>query len=150
MNVEEYKTIITMAIGNEIAAYEFYKGVAEVSGDSILKAIFKDLAEEEKKHKVVLESFMSNPKVINFHDSIDYSVSKTVDKPTLSIEMKPVDAIALAMKDEEEAMNMYQMLATASKDQGQKDMFEALARMEKGHKVKLEETFTNMAFPEAW
>ena len=52
--------------------------------------------------------------------------------------MKPYDAIGLAMKAEEEAMQMYQALANSSTSPDQKEMFLALANMEKSHKVKLE------------
>jgi len=64
--------------------------------------------------------------------------------------MKPSDAIALAVKNEQEAMDMYTEMANCSTDAEQKKMFQSLAAMERGHKVKLEDTFTNMAFPEAW
>jgi len=64
--------------------------------------------------------------------------------------MKPYDAIGLAMKEEEEAMQMYQALADSSTSEDQKKMFLALANMERGHKVKLEELYTSMAYPEVW
>ena len=51
MQAEEYKKIISVAVGNEIEAYEFYAGVSEKVESSSLKAIFKELANEEKKHK---------------------------------------------------------------------------------------------------
>ena len=41
----------------------------------------------------------------------DYKVAETVDMPRLSLDMKPAEAIALAMKKEEEAMRMYLSLA---------------------------------------
>jgi rubrerythrin len=54
------------------------------------------------------------------------------------------------MKEEEEAMQMYQALANSSTSPDQKEMFLALARMERSHKVKLEELYTTMAYPEVW
>jgi len=87
---------------------------------------------------------------MRFDEAKDYKVSQTVEKPKLSLQMKPADAIALAMKEEEEAMEMYQALAASSKDSEQQDMFKALAQMEKNHKVRLEDMYTTMAFPEAW
>ncbi len=150
MTIEEYKKILQMAIGNEIVAYNFYKDVSVKSKDNNLKAIFAELAEEEKKHKTFLEGFISGAKPLQFSSVTDFKVAETVDKPQLSTTMKPADAIALAMKEEEEAMNMYQGLANSSANAEQKEMFSALARMEKGHKVRLEELFTSMAFPEAW
>jgi rubrerythrin len=150
MQVEEYKKIISVAVGNEIEAYEFYAGVSEKVKNSNLKAIFKELADEEKKHKNSLEGFLSDLRPMRFDEKKDYKISETVEKPRLSLDMKPSDAIALAMKNEEEAMNIYTDLANCSSDQEQKKVFQALAKMEQGHKARLEDMFTNMAFPEVW
>jgi rubrerythrin len=150
MKVEEYKKVIAMAVENEIEAYDFYTAVGDKLKDASLKSIFKDLAEEEKKHRNFLQGLLSQAKPMRFDEVQDYKIAETVDKPKLSIAMKPADAIALAMKNEEEAMNMYAELAKCSADKEQKEMFESLARMEKGHKVKLEGMYTNMAFPEVW
>jgi rubrerythrin len=150
MKVEDYKTIISLAVGEEIEAYEFYRGVSEQVQDSNLKAIFKELAAEEKRHQNSLEHFLSTTKPLCFNEKVDYKVSETVEKPRLSLDMNPSDAIALAMKNEEEAMNKYTKLANYSTDEEQKEVFMALARMEQGHKARLEDMCTNMAFPESW
>jgi rubrerythrin len=150
MTAEEYKRVLSEAIGNEIEAYQFYAGVAEKVQDANLRLIFTDLSEEERKHQQFLEGVLSVAKPLNIDETKDYKVSATVDKPKLSISMKPADAIGLAMKNEEEAMNMYTELAGICNDKEQKELFESLARMERGHKFRLEEMYTNMAFPEVW
>lgn len=151
MTKEEYKKILESAIGNEVEAYEFYKGVSEKATDNNIKWVFGKFAEEEQKHQKLLEGFLAGDlSTIHFDESADYKVAETVDKPKLSLAMKPADAIALAMKNEEEAMNMYAAFATASTDPGQKKMFQELSVMEKGHKTRLEEYYVNAAFAEAW
>lgn len=150
MNAEDYKKVITMAVENEIEAYDFYKAAGEKVSDSNLKSIFNDLANEEKQHRDFLQGLLTQAKPMKFDEGKDYKISETVDKPKLSISMSPADAIGLAMKNEEEAMQMYSDLAKASADKEQKDMFDSLARMEKGHKVKLEGLYTDMAYPEVW
>ena len=150
MKVEEYKKIISLAVQNEVEAYEFYKGVSEKVKDNSLKAIFKELADEEKRHKNSLEGFLSDLRPMRFDEKKDYKISETVEKPRLSLDMKPADAIGLAMKNEEEAMKMYMELANCSSDQEQKEVFQSLSRMERGHKARLEDMYTNMAFPEVW
>jgi rubrerythrin len=45
---------------------------------------------------------------------------------------------------------MYSRLARVSADAEQKMVFEQLANMEKGHKARLEDIYTNMAYPEVW
>lgn len=150
MKTDDFRKIITFAISNEIEAFDFYNGVSGKTKDNNLKRIFTELAEEEKKHRLLLEGFSSSPKFMHFDEAKDYKVSQTIDKPRLSLTMKPADAIALAVKKEEEAMDMYAQMAACSTSDEQKKMFQSLANMEQGHKVKLEDVFTNMAFPEVW
>jgi len=150
MTIEEYRQILSMAIANEIAAYDFYKSVCEKVKDNSLRSIFAELAEDELKHKIFLEGFVTGAKPFHFAEVTDYEVAKTVEKPKPSIDMKPYDAIGLAMKAEEEAMQMYKALANSSTSPDQKEMFLALANMEKSHKVKLEELYTTVAYPEVW
>ncbi len=150
MTIEEYRQVLSMAIANEIAAHDFYKSVCEKVKDNSLRSIFAELAEDELKHKIFLEGFLTGAKPFHFAEVTDYDVAKTVEKPKPSIDMKPYDAIGLAMKEEEEAMRMYQALANSSTSPDQNKMFLALANMERTHKVKLEELYTTMAYPEVW
>lgn len=150
-DLKTYVSILTMAIDNEVEAYEFYLGISNKVEDASIKAIFKDLAEQEMGHRDVLSCYLNeDAKPLNFMDLPDYKIAETVDKPKLSLAMKPVDAIALAMKREEEAMEMYQGMANSSPDEAQKELFMNLSNMEKGHKVQLEDLYSNMAFPEVW
>lgn len=151
MNDSSYKEIITLAMLNEKEAYEFYQGVASISQDKAIKSIFQEMADQELEHRDFLQSCLDgSTKTFSFKAAPDYKVSETVDKPKLSLTMKPVDAVALAMKNEEEAMDMYQMFADISNDEEQKKLFLALANMETSHKASLENLYTNMAFPEVW
>ncbi len=150
MDAEAYKKTLIFAVEKEIEAYDFYQGVCNQTADSNLKALFQELADEEKKHRKLLEGLLVRPRPLYFDETKDYKVSETVDKPKLTLEMKPVDAMALAMKNEEEAMQMYSKLADASGEPEQKDLFRSLSAMELSHKRKLEDVYTNMAFPEAW
>lgn len=151
MTGEEYKAILTLAIDNEVESYEFYKGVSAKVVDPQIKKMFYEFAIEELGHQKLLQGFLARDiRDMHFDESADYKVSETVDKPTLSLDMRPADALALAMKNEEDAMNMYAAFATASSDQSQKKMFHDLSIMEKGHKTKIEEYYVNVAFPEVW
>lgn len=151
MNREELKGIIAFAVENEIDAYEFYRDAAEKIEDATLKETFKDLAKEELEHKRFLEEFLeSGTDEINIDESSDYKISETVEKPPLTMDMSFAEALALAMKNEEEAMNMYKQLADACIDQKEKDIFLGLMDMEKMHKTRLEDIYVNAAFVEVW
>ncbi|MGI6430677.1 MAG: ferritin family protein [Synergistaceae bacterium] len=150
--MKNYKEILKMAVGNEVEAYEFYRDAAAKMKDPAMKKTFMELADEESGHKVLLEGFLSNEmKDMKFSDEKDYKVAETVEAPqTLSTDMAFKDAIALAMKKEQEAMEMYQQFADASEGAKQKETFLELAKMEKGHKVRLEGIYTDIAFIEVW
>ncbi len=150
--MKNYKEILKMAVGNEVEAFEFYRDAAAKMKDPAMKKTFQELADEESGHKVLLEGFLSNEmKDMKFSDEKDYKVAETVEAPqTLSTDMAFKDAIALAMKKEQEAMEMYQQFADASDEAKQKETFLELAKMEKGHKVRLEGIYTDIAFIEVW
>ncbi|MDD3876634.1 MAG: ferritin family protein [Bacteroidales bacterium] len=151
MTTNDYKEIIAMAINNEIEAYEFYSNAAEKSKSANLKATFIELAEEEMNHKKTLEAFLNNEgKQMQFQSVTDYKITESVELPKLTSEMSFADGIALAMKKEEEAMLMYSKFAEASTVQSQKETFMQLAKMEQGHKVKLENLYSNTAYTEVW
>ena len=151
MNQEEFKQIISKAISNEIEAYTYYTAIAEKARDKSIKDIFGDLAEEESKHRIILEGFLKKtPEKFHFAESKDYRVTDNIDTPAFSPDMKLIDGIVLAIKKELEAMQMYTQLANVSADEGHKNTFLELASMERGHKNRLEDIYTNMAFPEVW
>jgi rubrerythrin len=151
MKPEEYRKIVQDAIAKEVESYVFYRSVHEKVKDAALKSTFRELAGEEVKHREFLEGLLVKPmKELHFDESRDYKVSKTIDRPTVTIDMKPLDGLKLAIKKEEDAMELYKGLSAAARDADVKRMFDSLAKMETSHKARLEDIFTNQAFPETW
>jgi rubrerythrin len=151
MGQKAYLAIIDRAIDSEIEAARFYAGVAEVTRNDFLKAMFTAFSREEEKHRRILEGFRNDPTtVIGFEKAADFGVSETVPEPTLSLDMQPAEAIALAMKKEESAMRQYTQLAETCKDANQRKVFLELASMEREHKAKMEAAFVDIGYPEVW
>lgn len=152
MDKGTYQAILDSAIAGEIEAYEFYLQAAEKMDNTALKAMFDELAKEELMHRKILEGFRGKGDMeIHFTRVPDFHVCETVDAPArLSTDMKPADAIALAMKKEEEAMRHYTQLAEACTDLAQRKVFLELAAMERGHKAKVENAFVDIGYPEVW
>jgi rubrerythrin len=151
MDVEEYKKIISLAIDREVESYSFYRSAADKVKDAGLKKMFTELAGEETKHREFLQGLLAKPvKSLHFDTHKDYKVVDEKESPSLTTNMKPLDGLVLAIKKELDAMQMYTQLASLSTDAEQKKLFNQLATMEKGHKTRLEDIYTNMAFPEAW
>lgn len=146
-----YDDILKRAIEGEIEAAEFYADVAAHSENTYIKDLFLSFAQEEKRHRQILEGFRRDPSAaVTFEKVPDFHVSETVDIPSLSMDMKPADAIALAMKKEEAAMQQYNALADVCSDPDRKKLFLELAAMERGHKAKMETAFVDIGFPEVW
>jgi rubrerythrin len=119
--------------------------------DPALKKLFNELAGDEKKHREFLEGFLSKGAAkFHFEAGKDYKVGDGLPTPKLSVDLKPLDGLVIAIKKELEAMQMYTQLAGQSTDLEQQLLFTQLANMERSHKARLEDIYTNMAFPESW
>jgi rubrerythrin len=87
---------------------------------------------------------------MKFDAKKDYKVGDALPTPPLTVNLKPIEGLVIAIKKELEAMQMYTQLAQASSDNEQQLLFSQLANMERSHKTRLEDIYTNMAFPEVW
>ena len=151
MKADDAKKIISMAIDREVEAYSFYNGVAGKVKSAALKSLFAELAGEEKKHREFLQGMLTKDvSKMKFDASHDYKVADTLASPALTVDMKPIEGIVVAIKKELEAMQMYSQLAKLAGDNETQLLFSQLANMERGHKARLEDLYTNMAFPEVW
>lgn len=151
MKPEDAKKIISTAIEREVEAYTYYRTVSEKVKDPALKTLFNELAGDEKQHREFLQGMLSKDVTkMRFEAKKDYKVVDALQTPPLSPNMKPLDGIIVSIKKELEAMQMYTQLANLSSDTEQKLLFSQLANMESGHKARLEDIYTNMAFPETW
>lgn len=151
MQIEEYRSIMSNAIEREIEAYTFYRTVREKVNDPALKDLFNELAGEEAGHRRTLEGLlMKDASSLHFDTKRDSGLARSLETPPLSPDLKPLDGLALAIRKELDAMQMYTQLAGSSTDEEQRKVFLQLASMESGHKARLEDIYTNMAFPEAW
>lgn len=151
MKADDAKKIISLAIDREVEAYTFYKSVAGRVKDKVLKDLFAELAGEEKKHREFLQGFLAkDTSKIKFTAGHDYKVGDSLPTPPLTADLKPLDGLVIAIRKELEAMQMYTQFANAAADTETQMLFTQLANMERGHKARLEDIYTNMAFPEAW
>ena len=151
MKTDDAKKIISTAIDREVEAYTFYRAITDKVKDPALKKLFTELSGEEKQHREFLQGMLSKDvTMMHFDAKKDYKVVAGLPTPPLSVDMKPLDGLVVSIKKELEAMQMYTQLANLSSDTEQKLLFSQLANMESGHKARLEDLYTNMAFPEVW
>lgn len=149
--MDDFREIIEFAIRSEVEAKEYYQQVAAKTSNDMVKKLFLEFAEEEVKHEQLLTDILNNNEAtVNFKKTQDYKLSETIPDPDMSGRVTMADIIAVAMKREERAMNMYLNLAKDSSSATIKELFSGLADMERGHKVKLEQAYTDVAYVEAW
>jgi rubrerythrin len=151
MDRDALAKLFEIAIGREIEAYKFYKDVADRVADSGVKAIFERLAGDEKGHEEALWKFkVDATALMKFKVVPDYKIAEAVELPPVTAEMRPADAIALAMKKELQAAELYRSLADAAADDATARVYASLSQMELGHKHRLESLYVDIGYPEAW
>jgi rubrerythrin len=151
MKQSDFELVFQKAAAREAEAYRFYRDVAEKTGNEAVKEIFLELAKQEKGHEELMWKFKGDATMeLKFKAPTDYKIAETVEVPEPTADMKPADAIALAMKREQRSVELYRGLADGCADAELKKIFENLANMESGHKHKLENLFVDIGYPEVW
>jgi rubrerythrin len=152
MDTELYKKAIEDAIASEIEAKEFYLEISERIRDDYLTELFLGFSKEEATHEKILKALLEKGKIktTTFNGSRDFKVAETIALPEVSENMDLKDAIGLAMKNEEIAMQKYETLAANCDDPELQAVFKSLSAMERDHKFKMEESFVKVAYPEVW
>jgi erythrin-vacuolar iron transport family protein len=152
MDTELYKNAIKDAIASEIEAKEFYLEISKRIRDDYLKELFLGFSKEEATHEKILNALLEKGqiKTTTFNETRDFKVAETIALPKVSADMDLKDAIGLAMKNEEIAMQKYETLATNCDDPELQAVFKSLSAMERDHKFKMEESFVKVAYPEVW
>ena len=108
MPLTDIKSILEVAIGREEEAYEFYANVAERMTNPAVKEIFGQLSQDELGHKMFLLAAQKDDQIVaKLPVPADYKVAEATELPALSIDMKPADAVALAMKKEQQSVELY-------------------------------------------
>ncbi len=148
----ELEKLFALAIAREAEAREFYYSAAQKVENASVKAIFAELAEQEIGHGEMLEQFKADPSLTMKMQApkADWKIAETTELPALNIAIAPKDALALAMKKEEQAVNFYRSLAVAASDAEMRNIFENFANMELNHKQRLETLFVDIGFPEVF
>ncbi len=144
--------LIDFAIEQEYEAYNFYKAASEKVANPGVKKIFHELAQEEQGHASLLEMYKKNEIIADIFkcQTIDYKITETQDMPSLSILMKPSEAIVIAMKRELQSADLYRVLASNTIRDKEKEALLNLANMEMGHKHRLENIFVEIGYPEVF
>jgi rubrerythrin len=144
--------LLDLGIQREEEAHEFYSFAAQQTSNKVIRNIFKELSKEELDHKKLLLNFKNDPRLAAKLKAPekDYKISEGAELPDLNDEMKPADALALAMKKEQLAVEFYQNLAKDFVDEEAIELCISIANMELNHKQKLENAYADVAYVEVF
>ncbi|HAP43606.1 MAG: hypothetical protein A2087_04280 [Spirochaetes bacterium GWD1_61_31] len=134
--------ILDFAIEKEAEAHDFYIDWSGRLEAAHLKELFLTFAAEEQKHKVTLErikqgtAFLPSASQVTDLKIVDYLVDIG---PTPDMDYQ--EALIIAMRREKSSIKLYTDLAAISGDDELKTIFQALAKEEAKHKLRLENEY---------
>ena len=139
---------ISFAVMREEDAQAFYRDLAAKMEDPFMRQIFIDFAEEESRHKQLLES-LDIKAMSRLFDNLtkkidDIGISENPPSVSSGTGMSLRDALMLAMKREEKSQNLYSLLAESTSDNDLSLLFVGLAREEAGHRLRIEKTYQKL------
>jgi rubrerythrin len=139
MEEKDFKEVVTFAIRKEAEAYNLYKTYSQKVKTPGLKTMFEELAQEEQKHRQILEG-------VEKKDVSEYKLGKIpnlkigdfVEEQRFSPDMDYASALRLAIKREEYSLKLYNHMTQGTDDPELKKLFLVLAQEESRHKLRLE------------
>ena len=142
--------ILARAIANEESAAAFYRQAAERLSDPVTRDALQGLMRDEIEHKRLLEEFRSGARSLPEGSRSGGSLLEFLGAPDFTTDMSPAEAFLLAAKKEKLAVEFYENWAKLYPGGAERELLLGLAEVERRHKEKVENMYTNAAFPEAW
>ncbi len=143
MEFESLEAIVDFAIEKEIEATDFYIDLSKESAFSGSAGMFAEFAQEERKHRKMLEDFKTRGVAVSIKEypfkwiadikRSDYVVDLEYRKG-----MAYNEILMLAMKREEKALKLYNMFQAQADSEAGKNLFKILCQEEAKHKLALE------------
>ena len=141
MGLDTFEDIVREAIRKEADAATFYQMASERAKPGMDK-MFKDLAEEERGHKKMLEELdRAKLRSYQFGQVPDLEISEYLEDIPYSRDMDYPDILRYAMKSEERSHNFYLRSAKTCENPDLKKLFEMLAQEEAKHKLTFERMY---------
>lgn len=142
MDFKKYQDVIDFAIEKENEAVAFYEEAAEAQSMAGSRQMFKDFANEERKHADLLRN-ISNEDVSDY----DFEWIPDMKRSNFMVDipyeknMSYKDMLHLAIKREEKALALFNDLLKTAETPAIKNVFKMLCQEEASHKLKLETLF---------
>jgi rubrerythrin len=151
MTIEE---ILEAAIESEVESYELYKNAVDLVDADHIKAMLRELAQEELGHKVALEGMRASTAELQWQVQElkaapiqDYKIGDHLVAAPLGPSSTFQDVCIFASKKEQQSHDLYASMAAQS--QGSvRDLLEAMAKDELRHKNLVERWYEDVVYQE--
>jgi rubrerythrin len=145
------KSVLDIAINKEIEAQELYLGLSKKVVDEPAKNMFLELSKVEKKHEKLLSDYAGGKLrkgALKGDHVIDYKIAEKLEQPPIEPDMSLADVLLLAANREKASNEFYVSLAALHPPGEIKELLEELASQELEHKHRIEDLYTQVAFPQ--
>ena len=138
--------ILDYAIEQEDEANSFYTHLAQDVQKAELREALKSFAADEFQHKLHLEGVRDGQVELTPEEVGSLNIAEHLKSVPLRANMNYKELLALAIKKEEKAEQLYLKLAQVTKRPKVKELFTLLAQEEARHKLNLEIEYDLEAF----
>ena len=134
--------ILDYAIDQEQQAADFYTSLAGRAEKAGMKQVLLDFAEEEKRHKSILENVKNGEHELTPEQEVlNLKISDYLVEVDASDDISYQDALIIAMKRERAAYELYSDMAEKVPESHLKDVLVGLAKEEAKHKLFFESEY---------
>lgn len=143
---QTFSEVIAFAVMREEEARQFYTRLAGLAEDAFMKKVFMDFAEEEEKHRHILQTLDAGGLERIFGNILEpvnnLHLAESEPGPHAAAEeMDFREALLLAIKREDKSHHLYSLLAEWSDDEEISLLFIGLAREEAHHRLRIERAY---------
>lgn len=145
------KTVLDIAIKKEIEAQELYLRLSKMVVEDSAINMFLELSRVEKKHENLLRDYARGKLregALKRDQVLDYKIAEKLEQPPIKPDMKLGDVLLLAANREKASHEFYISLAAVHPPGEIKKLLEELASQELEHKHRVEDLYTQVAFPQ--
>lgn len=142
--------VLEGAIKKEIEAQRLYTELSQKVKESAARDALEALSRAEEGHQQKLEQYRAGKLKgsLSKDQVVDYKIAELVGGPDMSPNMDLKDAFLFAANREKASHELYLNLAIIHPDGDVKSLLTQLANEELGHKQKVENLYTQVAFPQ--
>ncbi len=145
------KEVLEQAIQKEIMSRFLYVGLRQRVKHQSTKDAFQTLADQEEGHQRILEDYLHGKiKDGALHTGlvVDYKIAEYLDQPEISPSMELKEVFLLAANREKASHDLYASLSAIHPSGQIKHLLDDLAEQELRHKHRVENLYTEVAFPQ--